>query len=161
MALQFHLESCVIPGPSLKMFRSEDNESRWTLAPLGMRFRDYSHLENMWVACEFLNTISGNDDIVKKCTYPILWQGLMRSAEYKYHTTTSTPSLTSPPEIMMSLLLSIICMTPSGCITARSPELKYPPLNALWVAFESLKYCHRAMSCKDLLRDECHLPPLS
>ena len=67
------------------MFRSEDNESRWTLAPLGMRFRDYSHLENMWVACEFLNTISGNDDIVKKCTYPILWQGLMRSAEYKYH----------------------------------------------------------------------------
>jgi hypothetical protein len=48
--------------------------------------------------------------------------------------------LTSPPEMMISLLLSMIDIEPSGYITARSPELKLPPRKAVRVASGSRKY---------------------
>ena len=36
----------------------------------------------------------------------------------------------SPPEMITSLLRSLIFTYPSGCITARSPEWNQPPANA-------------------------------
>lgn len=54
VALQFYLESRVIPRPRFKVFWSEDNESHRTLTPLGVGPRNYRHLEDMRVACKFL-----------------------------------------------------------------------------------------------------------
>ena len=59
---------------------------------------------------------------------------------------------TSPPEMMISLLRSKIEMLPSSCMTARSPELKYPPRNAAFVASGSRKYCGCPSSAKQGLK---------
>ena len=48
---------------------------------------------------------------------------------------------TSPPEMMISLLLSMMAIAPLGCMTARSPEWKLPPAKAFFVASGSRKYC--------------------
>lgn len=46
-------------------------------------------------------------------------------------------------------------MLPSGCRTARSPLLKYPPRNALRVAVSSLKYCATDISCGGMRQEAC------
>lgn len=43
----------------------------------------------------------------------------------------------------MSLLLSWMLTDPSGCMTAKSPLWKYPPLKAFSVALSSVKYWRR------------------
>jgi len=63
-----------------------------------------------------------------------------RLVRYRFLIQEERGRFTSPPEMMISLLLSFKEMEPSGFITAKSPVWKLPPLNAFFVASGSLKY---------------------
>lgn len=121
----------------------QDNECHRPFSPFRVITGNNRDLKDVWMTSKFCEDFSKFNRcrcrraISLPCSIATL-EAFFYYCQHIYNGTNIY--LTSPPEIMISLLLSTIAIVPFGYMTAKSPDLNTLPLKAFFVPEGSLKY---------------------